>query len=231
MAIEVRTRVVAEIYQGVDFPADWVAHSAFITSAMGRQLLVCVMALLDEEHQAVAVCWQVPGHDEQFARCRFDDGADPGVLDGLDRDLATLAQSLDIPAELLSTFVWEPRQVPRSQAWSIYRQEFSSGKYSVDYAWNTPERDIMANASDLIMMVRSIDDGLAEAMPLTLGDMQDTCGVTLAETFLMLPVKPGSADVAATKKRASGGPFVTLLFAAAVLVTIALYSAYLAGNF
>lgn len=230
MAIEVRTRVVAEIYRGIDFPEDWVAHSATITSAMGRQLLVCVMALLDEEHQAVAVCWQVPGNDEQFARCRFDDGADPGVLDSLERDLAALAQSLNLPAGLLNTFLWEPRQLPRSEALPIYRQQFSSGRYSVSYEWNTRARDIMANASDLIVMARSIDDGLAEAMPLTLGDMQDTCGVNLAETFLMLPVKPGNVDVTATKTRGSGGPFVTLLFAAAVLVAIALYSAYLSGN-
>lgn len=233
MAIEVRTRVVAEIFRGIDFPENWVAHSTDITAAMGKQLLVCIMALLDGEGQAVAVCWQIPDHEEQFARCRFDDSADPGVLDSLERDLAGLALPLGITAELLTTFLWEPRQLPRSQAMPIYKREFSRGKYAVQYEWNTPERDIHANANDLIVMVRSIEDGLAEPLPITLGDMQGLPDPDpdRVETFLMLPVKPGNVDVTVRKTAGSGAPVVTLVFAAAMLLGIALYSAYLAGGF
>lgn len=230
MAIEVRTRVVAEIYRGVDFPEGWLAHSTDITAAMGKQLLFSVMALLDAESQAVAACWQIPDHEEQFARCRFDDSVDPGVLDCLERDLGMVAQPLGITVELLTTFLWEPRQVPRSQAMPIYKREFSRGKYAVQYEWNTPERDIHASADNLIVMFRSIEDGLAEPLPGSLGDMQDTSDIENAQTFLMLPVKADGVAASLMKTRGGGGPFVTLMFAAGVFLAIALYAAYLSGN-
>lgn len=231
MSIEVRTRVAAEIYRGIDLPDNWVAHSTNITGGMARTLLVSVVVLLDDEQEAVAVCWEIPDHEEQFARCRFDDRADPAVLDRFAHDLASVTAPLGITAELLTTFLWEPRQLPRGQAVPIYMQHFSTVPSSTRYAWNMPERDIHANASDLIIMVRSIEDGLAEPVPLLPGDMQGASGNGRTEIFLMLPVKPGIVDSTARKTRGSGAPIVTLLFAAAMLVGIALYSAYLSGNF
>jgi hypothetical protein len=155
---------------------------------------------------------------------------DPGVLDCLERDLGMVAQPLGITVELLTTFLWEPRQVPRSQAMPIYKREFSRGKYAVQYEWNTPERDIHASADNLIVMFRSIEDGLAEPLPGSLGDMQDTSDIENAQTFLMLPVKADGVAASLMKTRGGGGPFVTLMFAAGVFLAIALYAAYLSGN-
>jgi hypothetical protein len=55
MTIEIGIRVVAEIYRGIDFPDDWVSRSTAITAAMGKELLVSVIAFLDQEKQPVAV--------------------------------------------------------------------------------------------------------------------------------------------------------------------------------
>jgi len=228
MTIDVRIRVVAEIYRGIDFPDDWVAHSTDITAAMGKELVVSVIALLDAERQPVAICWQVADHDEQFARSRFDDSVDADVLDGLERDLVRLAQQINLPSELLSTFLWDPKRVPRNQAESIFKEVFARSKYSATFEWNKAPREIFASANDLIVMVRSIDDGLAEPLPATLDEIHKISDVNGAETFLILPVRPES--FAKKPAEPAGGPFKTLLFAAAVLIGIALISAYLAGD-
>ena len=228
MAIEVRIRVVAEIYRGIDFPDDWVTHSTNITEVMGRELVISVIALLDAERQPVAVCWQTADRDEQFARSRFDDSVDTSVLDDLERDMAMLAQHIGLPEGLLSTLLWEPQMVPRSQAKPIEKMVFARGKYSATMEWNTAPREIYANAADLLLMVRNIDEGLAEPLPATVNEMHTVLEVEGAEIFLMLPVKPGNPNSTSTVP--TGGPLKTLLFAAVVLIGIALVSAYLAGD-
>jgi hypothetical protein len=223
-----RIRVVAEIYHGIDFPDDWVTHSTDITGVMGRALLISVIALLDAERQPIAVCWQTADRDEQFVRSRFDGSVDTSVLEGLERDMTMLARYIGVPEDLLSTLLWEPRMVPRSQAKLIQKTVFARGKYSTTMEWNTAPREIYANAADLLLMVRKIDEDLAESLPATVNDMHTVSEVGGAETILMLPVKPGSPND--TSMAPAGGPLKTLLFAAVMLIGIALVSAYLAGD-
>jgi hypothetical protein len=228
MTVEMTVRVVAEIYRGIDFPDDWVSRSTAITAAMGKELLVSVIAFLDQEKQPVAVCWQTAEGVEKFARLRFDDSADASVLDGLESDLARLDRRLGLPAGLLGTFLWDPPLVPRSQAEPIFKQAFSSGRYSSTVEWNKAPREIFDRANDLIVMVRSVESGSLSTLPTNAEDMRDEPETTGAETFLILPVRKGEIDKEAVKP--VGSPHIAFLFGAAMLIAIALISAYLAGE-
>jgi hypothetical protein len=228
MTIEIRIRVVAEIYRGIDFPDDWVSRSTAITAAMGKELLVSVIAFLDQEKQPVAVCWQTAEGVEKFARQRFDNSADASVLDGLESDLARLDQQLGLPDGLLDTFLWDPPLVPRNQAEPIFKQVFSSGRYSSTFEWNKAPREIFDRANDLIVMVRSVESGSLSTLPANADDMRNAPEATNAETFLILPIRPGKIDKDAGKP--VGSPHIAFFFGGAMLIAIALVSAYLAGD-
>jgi len=84
----VTSRVVAEIYRGIDFPPDWIGKPDVLNLGMARDLLVSVAAMFDSDLQPVALCWRIDGREERFVHIRPNGPADSSPLDELHRDLA-----------------------------------------------------------------------------------------------------------------------------------------------
>lgn len=116
----VTSRVVTEIYRGIDFPSDWNTGNATITVDMTRERLMSVIVLLDADKQPLAAGWQVEGQEEQFVRIRYDRGEKDDLLDSLNTDLREQSSKLGDP-DLFAALLWEPEDLRADQAICVLR--------------------------------------------------------------------------------------------------------------
>jgi hypothetical protein len=228
MSTEFCMRVTAEIYRGIDFPADWVTRASDISVAMTRELLLTVTVLFDVGQQPVAVLWQPVDGEERYALPRFEGSADEGLLDDLASDLTALSRRVGANDDVLATLLWEPSLLRREQGLSIRKQAIFNGKYSSGpLEWTMPTREIIVAADRLVMMVRQIDDQKRGIVPATAEELRASVVLDGAQTFLILPARAGETSAAPV---AASNVSATLVFAAACLILIALGSVYLAGD-
>jgi hypothetical protein len=189
MAAIVASRVVAEIYRGVDFPSDWVERDGSISVGMARDLVVSVAALFDVESRPVALCWQVDGRDEKFVYAYSQRDGDNSLLAELHNDLAQESLRWGA-ADLLATMLWAPDKLRPDQGQSVHGINFfGRGMYSSVVGWSVPPRTLVAQSDNLLVMTRYAEDGLALPLPTTAEDMHRHLGAGDTHTLIVLPTK------------------------------------------
>lgn len=193
----VTSRVVAEIYRGIEFPPDWVDKPDVLNLGMARDLLVSVAAMFDSDLQPVALCWRIDGREERFVHVRPNGSADNSLLDELHRDLADESLRLG-SADLLATMLWAPDELRPEQGEPVHQIAFTRGRagFPSMTGWNVPVRTLIAKAGNLLFMTRRADDGLTFPMPTTLEDMHRNLGSGDPKSMVIMP--GGAANVADT---------------------------------
>jgi hypothetical protein len=219
MAAIVASRVVAEIYRGVDFPSDWVEHDGALGVGMARDLIASVAVLFDVESRPVALCWQVDGRDENFVYAHSQRDGDDSLLAELDKDLAQESLRWGA-ADLLATMIWAPDKLRSDQGQSVHRIGFGRGTAG----WSVPARTLVAQSSNLLIMTRCADDGLALPLPTTAEDMHRHLGTGDPRILIVLPAK----SAASAPKEDVGRKMV--LFFGGLLVLGIVISAFLLNS-
>src|SRR5690348_6343160 len=143
----VTSRVVAEIYRGVEFPAGWVDKPDVLNVGMARDTVASVAAMFDAELKPIALCWRIGGGEETFA-CASSGATDgTSLVDGLNSALAQ--ESLRLGTEdLLGTMLWAPDELRPDQGQAVHRIEFLRGNAGACQfpltGWNIPPRTLVA---------------------------------------------------------------------------------------
>jgi hypothetical protein len=220
MTAAVASRVVVEIYRGIDFPGGWADREQPLDIGMARDLVVSVAAMFDAGSRPVALCWQIDGRAEKFIHARPQDGGDTSLLDELNSDLTP--ESLRFGAsDLLATLMWAPDKLRADQGEWAHRIVFGRGQYYYITGWDIAPRTLVAKAGNLLVMTRRIDDGLALPMPTCAEDMHRHMGTSDPRVLMVLP---GKSAMDAPEKNI--GLKMALLFGG-LLVTGTLICAYL----
>lgn len=191
MAALATNRVVAEFYHGIDFPPDWAERpTSRIGVGFARKLVLSVVVLLDVSDQPLAACWRGAGENEQFVRIRFDDGVEENLLDGLNDEMATRSNQVAGHPELFATMLWEPGSLRPDQGISAHPPR--SGPFfdpiTADRDWNIPTRELVARASDLLLVTRQNATGLSLPVPANAEEMHRDIGDG-DDCFIVLPTK------------------------------------------
>lgn len=190
MAAVATNRVVAEFYQGIDFPSDWAERPTdFIGVGLARDRVFSVTVLLDENDQPLAACWQAAGENEQFVRIRFDDGVEDDLLDGLNDEMATKSEQVTGHSDLFATMLWEPGGLRPDQGIDVHPPRY--GRFfdpiAEEQGWNIATRELVARASDLLLVTRQNGTGLSLPVPANAEEMHRDMGDDSGNTFVVLP--------------------------------------------
>lgn len=186
MTAIVTSRVVAEFYQGIDFPDDWADKPAFITAGMARERVFAAIILLDANTQPLAACWQIENREERFVRIRFDEGVEDDLLDGLDDDLRDQSRKAGAP-DLFATMSWEPDELNADQGIRLHLPETPPHGIPTEWGWNVSTREIVSKAPELLLITRQSTDGLSLSVPKSAEEMHQNAGEDEGETFVVLP--------------------------------------------
>lgn len=184
----VTSRVVAEIYRGIEFPADWVDKPDVLNLGMARDLLVSVAAMFDGELKPIALCWRIDGREERFVHAQPSDPDGSSLLEELHRDLADESLRLG-PADVLATMLWAPDELRSEQGQPVHQIVFARGRpgYSSMTGWNIAARTLVAQAGNLLFMTRHADDGLVFPMPTDIEEMQRRLGSGDSKIMIVMP--------------------------------------------
>ena len=180
----VASRVVAEIYRGIEFPDDWIDKPDVLNLGMARDLLVSVAAMFDGDLKPIALCWRVEGRAERFVHARPNDPGGSSLLDELHRDLSDESLQLG-PADLLATMLWAPDELRPEQGRPVHRIVFSARGGIA--GWNIPARSLVAKAGDLLFITRRTDEGLAFPMPTDTEEMHRRLGLGDPKVLILMP--------------------------------------------
>lgn len=220
----VTSRVVAEFYRGIDFPSDWAQNedADVVDVGMAHDRVMSAIVMLDANEDPLAACWQVTGKEEQFVRIRFDEGSEDDLLDDFNDDLRKQSLKLGDP-DLLATLLWEPEELRPNQAIYAQRQVSVGVRYPrLVTVWNLPQGEILANASNLLLVILENSNGLSLAVPASLDEMHAATGTGARQKFLVLPTNPAIA-LPADEEPATRKVFAwTLLLLLAALILGAL---------
>lgn len=186
MAATVASRIVAEFYRGIDFPDDWANKPAFITTGLARERVFSCVVLLDSDTQPLAACWQAEDHDERFVRIRFDEGTEDDLLDGLYGDLQQQSAKIGT-RDLFATMLWEPDALRPDQGLEIHPARRSPFGVRNEWGWNVATREIVARASDLLLVTREVTTDLSLAVPADADEMHKEGFDGDCNTFVVLP--------------------------------------------
>jgi hypothetical protein len=188
MAATAVSRIIAEFYRGIEFPDDWADKPAFITAGLARERVFSCIVLLDANTQPLAASWQAAEHDERFVRIRFDEGAEDDLLDDFDDDLREQSSKVGTP-DLFATMLWEPDALRPDQGVEIHPARSSPFGYRDEWGWNIATREIVARASDLLLVTREVTPGLSLAVPANAEEMHQETIEDDGDTFVILPAK------------------------------------------
>lgn len=180
----VASRVVAEIYRGIEFPPNWIDKPRVPNLGMTKKLLVSVAAMFDSNSRPLALCWRIDGREERFVHIGSQDPADNSLLDDLQRDLSEESRRLGGADDLLATMLWAPDDVRPGQGVPLRPISFG---WRMGWGWNIPLRSMIAHADSLLFMTRCADDGLALPLPTTVAGMHRDFGATEPTTMLVMP--------------------------------------------
>lgn len=168
MAAVATNRVIAEFYHGIDFPPGWAGHPTnFIGVGLARERVFSVTVLLDARDNPLAACWQAAGEAEKFVRIRFDDGIEDDLLDELDDDLADQSHNATGQANLFATMLWEPQSLRADQGIDVHPPRHGSffDPIAEERGWNVATRELVAKASNVLLVTRRNTTGLALPVP------------------------------------------------------------------
>jgi hypothetical protein len=155
--MEATSRVRADIYRGLDLPADWVKHPTDISAAIARDLAASVIAIFDAERTPLAACWCIAGGPQKFVVARSIDMVDDHLFDELVHDLEVLGEDVG-SSTLPDLMVFAPGDVGVSQGQLIYKIRMTSR--SSETEWNMAPHLIARHARD-IGMASGIGGGLS----------------------------------------------------------------------
>lgn len=198
MAAVATNRVVAEFYQGVDFPSDWAERpTPSIGVGLAGNLVLSVVVLLDARDQPLAACWRAAGGDEQFVRIRFDDGVEDDLLDGLDDAMAAQSEQVTGHSDLFATMLWEPQSLRPDQGSDVHPPRHGSFFDPIAEAqgWSVATRELVARAADLLLVTRQNASGLSLPVPANAEAMHRDIGDGNGHTFVVLPTTGARAQV------------------------------------
>ena len=190
MAAVATNRVVAEFYQGIDFPSDWAEHPTHsIGAGLARNLVLSVVVLLDTSDQPLAACWQAAGENEQFVRIRFDDGVEEDLLDTLNDEMATKSEQVTGHSDLFATMLWDPESLRPDQGVDVHPPRHGPffDPIAAERGWNIATRELVARASDLLLVTRQDATGLSLQVPASAEEMHRDMGDRSGHTFVVLP--------------------------------------------
>lgn len=190
MAAVATNRVVAEFYRGIDFPTDWATHPTnFIGVGLARDRVFSVTVLLDTDDQPLAACWQVAGQDEQFVRIRFDDGVEDDLLDGLNDEMAKQSEQVTGHSDLFATMLWEPESLRSDQGIDVHPPRYGPffDPIAEERGWNVATRELVAKASELLLVTRQNTTGLSLPVPSNAGGIHRDVADNEGDTFVVLP--------------------------------------------
>ncbi|HEX5961150.1 MAG TPA: hypothetical protein VFY97_07880 [Rhodanobacteraceae bacterium] len=196
MAAIATNRVVVEFYQGIDFPPDWAERpTQSIGVGLARNRVLSVAVLLDANDQPLAACWQAAGEDEQFVRIRFGDGVEDDLLDGLNDAMATKSQKFTGHPDLFATMLWEPESLRPDQGVEVHPPRHGSffDPIADERGWNIATRELVARASDLLLVARQNATGLSLPVPANAKEMHRDIPDGSAHTVLVLPATSARA--------------------------------------
>jgi hypothetical protein len=181
----VASRVVAEIYEGIDFPSGWADTPDDINLGMARNLLVSVAAMLDGDLKPIALCWRVDGREERFMHAQPTDPGDSSLLDELNRDLETASFRFGA-TDLLATMLWAPDELRPDQGQPVEMITFAKGRASAITGWNVATRTLVAKASGLLFMTHRVDQDLSFPGPASVEEMHQQIGSSDPRTLIVL---------------------------------------------
>ncbi len=218
------SRVIADVYLGLDFPADWVDRETALDISMGREHLFSVMAWFDDASRPLAVCWRMRDGEERFAAVGIAGTEGDVGLQAMMRDLDVCSGKLGVP-DLLRTLLWSPASVEPWQAMSLHRVEFVRGTVytSGQWGWNMAPEDMVQRAGELLILSRTAENGLALPLPSSADAMRSTPLPQDPGVTIYLPVRGGRPPL---KVSAMQGIVILLL---AITVIGVLVSAWLGG--
>lgn len=197
MAAVATNRVVAEFYQGIDFPFDWAEHpTKSIGVGFARNRVLSVAILLDASDHPLAACWQAAGKNEQFVRIRFDDGVENDLLDGFNDDLANQSNRSTGQADLFATMFWEPKGLRPDQGIDVHPPRYGSffDPLAEERGWNVATGELVASASHLLLVTRQNATGLSLPVPANAEEMHRDTGDASSHTFVVLPATSARAQ-------------------------------------
>jgi len=219
----VTSRVVANIYRGINFPIGWADKPNTIDFGMVRDLLVSVAVMFDADLKPIALCWGVDGRDERFMHAQLNDPDNGSLLDELNRDLTDESSRLGA-ADLFATMIWAPEEIRPDQGQFVRRIPFLQGRFGPITGWNIATRTLVAKSGNLLFMTRRIDQDLELSMPTSIGEMhREMDRETDSGNWRTLIVMPGKTAVATEK---SVGKRMAFLFCGLIALS-ALITAYL----
>lgn len=201
MAAVATNRVVAEFYHGIDFPSDWAEHpTGFIGVGLARKRVYSVAVLLDASDRPLAACWQAEGENEQFVRIRFDDGVEDDLLDGLNDEMATKSEQVTGHSGLFATMLWEPESLQPEQGIDVHPPRTGSffDPIAEERGWSVATRELVARASDLLLVTRQNATGLSLPVPANAEAIHRDMGDGNGRTFVVLPAASACAREQAT---------------------------------
>lgn len=190
MAAIATNRVVAEFYHGIDFPNDWTTHPTnFIGVGLARDRVFSVIVMLDTNDQPLAACWQAEGGNEQFVRIRFDDGVEDDLLDGLNDEMATKSEQVTGHPDLFATMLWEPESLQPDRGTDVHPPRYGPffDPIAEEQGWNVATGELVAKASDLLLVTRKNSTGLSLPMPTNAEEMHRDVSDGDGDTFVVLP--------------------------------------------
>lgn len=190
MTVVATNRVAAEFYQGIDFPSDWAEHpTGFIGVGLARNRVFSATVLLDAKVNPLAACWQAAGEAEKFVRIRLDDGVEDGLLDELDDDLANQSKSSAGHADLFATMLWEPKGLRPDQGIDVHPPRYGPffDPIAEERGWSVATRELVAKASNLVLVTRRNATGLSIPVPSTAAEMHLGPTGGNGATFVVLP--------------------------------------------
>lgn len=191
MAAVAANQIVAEFYHGIDFPSNWAEHPTnFISVGLARDRDLSVTVLLGIKDQPLAACWQVAGRDEQFVRIRFNDGVEDDLLDGLNDAMAKKSEQVTGHSDLFATMLWEPESLRPDQGIDVHPPRYANYGVVEEWGWNVATRELVAKASDLLLVTRKNSTGLSLPVPANAAEMHRQVGDGSGDTFVVLPAIP-----------------------------------------
>ncbi|MGH8232613.1 MAG: hypothetical protein ACREPU_00215 [Rhodanobacteraceae bacterium] len=190
MATVATNRVVAEFYRGMDFPSDWAKRPTnFVSVGFARKRVFSVVVLLDSRDQPLAACWQADDGNEQFVRIKFDGGVEDDLLDGLNGEMAAKSAQATGHSDLFATMLWEPKSLQPDQGIDVHPPRYGSFFDPIAEArgWNVAPGELVAKASDLLLVTRWNTTGRSLPVPANAEEMHRDAGDGGGSTFLVLP--------------------------------------------
>lgn len=191
MAAVATNRVIAEFYHGIDFPPDWAGHPTnFIGVGLARDRVFSVTVPLDAQDNPLAACWQAARKAEKFVRIRFDDGVEDDLLDGLNDAMATKSEQVAGHSDLFATMLWEPESLRPDQGIDVHPPRHGSffDPIAEERGWNVATRELVAQASNLLLITRQNTTGLSLPVPSNTAEMHLEADGGDGATFVVLPV-------------------------------------------